>query len=256
MKKSIRSIIVVLVMVTLCVTIPCFASNATANSPFVATEGLTIENFKTIQEIETANKELSMRQEIAHQMAECARALGYPEDCQVIQIAQTEWQSAQNEKKLNTEKLNTWNHKYEEYPYATYVWLYLTDTCEYNNNVAAGIMGNMMAEVGGGTLDLQYWLYGSRGYYYGICQWNKGAYPEIHGTDLIAQCDYLLETIKYEIDTFGYAYSRGYKYADFIALTNTRDAALMFAKTYERCGSGTYFLRQNWAEDAYNYFVS
>ena len=39
-------------------------------------------------------------------------------------------------------------------------------------------------------------------------------------------------------------------------MTSITDAALAFAKCYERCGSGSYTTRQNNAIIAYNYFVS
>ena len=41
--------------------------------------------------------------------------------------------------------------KYNEYPVATEIWMFLKN-CGYNDYVAAGILGNMMAEVGGNTL--------------------------------------------------------------------------------------------------------
>ena len=124
----------------------------------------------------------------------------------------------------------------------------------WNDYVCAGIMGNLMAEVGGQTLDIQYWLQGNG--YYGMCQWNKAYRSGVWGADLTGQCDFLRDTIKYEIDTFGYAYKKGFNLNSFLALSNERDAALAFAKCYERCGSGTYTIRQNNAEKAYDYFVN
>ena len=123
----------------------------------------------------------------------------------------------------------------------------------WNDYVCAGIMGNLMAEVGGQTLDIQYWLKDNG--YYGMCQWNK-AYSNIWGADLETQCDYLKNTIKYEIDTFGYAYQKGFNFASFLNMSNERDAAKAFAKCYERCSSSTYNIRMNNAEKAYNYFVN
>ena len=72
-----------------------------------------------------------------------------------------------------------------------------------------------MCEVGGGTLYIQWWLYGS--YYYGMCQWSKG-YSEIWGADLKAQCDFLRNTIEYELNVFGFVYQSGFKYEDFCQL--------------------------------------
>lgn len=140
-----------------------------------------------------------------------------------------------------------------EYPEAEFIWQYLHDI-GFNDYVSAGIIGNMMVESGGHTLAIQPEV--ETKIYYGICQWMKKYYPDVIGVSLEAQCDYLRDTIQYEIDTFGSCYSKGFKYADFIALENERDAALAFAKSYERCGSDGYILRQDCAETALEYFRS
>jgi hypothetical protein len=113
-------------------------------------------------------------------------------------------------------------------------------------------MGNIMAEVGGHTLDIQYTLTTS---YYGICQWSK-SYSFVWGLGLQAQLDYLINTIQNEFNTYGYLYSPGFNYNNFINLTDEKAVALAFAKCYERCGSSTYSKRQQNASDAYNYFVN
>lgn len=47
-------------------------------------------------------------QSIAHQMAECARKLGYPEDCEIIRTAQQRWkQEKQKEMELQSSKSYT-----------------------------------------------------------------------------------------------------------------------------------------------------
>ena len=192
----------------------------------------------------------------AHQMAEAARQLGYSEDHEVIKLAKEEYKKA-NQLRIEYQSIydnlmEHWHQKEEEYPVATYIWSYLKDL-GYSDQVCAGILGNIMAEVGGNTLDIQYDLRSS--IYYGMCQWNK-AYSDIWGASLEEQCNYLRDTIKYEIDTFGYAYKKGFKYNDFLNLTDIKQVALAFAKSYERCGSGSYKTRQNNAINAYNYFVS
>lgn len=76
------------------------------------------------------------------------------------------------------------------------------------------------------------------------------------GASLEEQCDYLRDTIEYEFDTFGYVYKRNFDYNSFLDLTDIKSAALAFAKCYERCGSGSYYTRQQNAIAAYNYFIS
>lgn len=147
-----------------------------------------------------------------------------------------------------------WEIKAGEYPAATQVWLYMKDL-GWNDAVCAGIMGNMMAETGGQTLNLNPSLYASGGLYYGICQWHATWCGEIHGASLEAQCDYLRDTIKQELDSYGWLYCDGMDYEEFLNMTSPSEAALCFAKAYERCASGTYSIRQNNADNAYSYFV-
>ena len=142
----------------------------------------------------------------------------------------------------------------KEYPVAARVWELLKEA-GYNDYVCAGIIGNMMAECGGQTLSLTYDAYSPSGYYYGLCQWNRSAYGYVFDADVDEQIEVLLDTIVYELDTFGYCYSNYFDYSSFLELTDEQDAALAFAKCYERCGSGTYYTRQLNATEAYNYFV-
>ena len=118
--------------------------------------------------------------------------------------------------------------------------------------VTAGILGNMMTECGGQTLNLDYTVYGNG--FYGMCQWNMG-FSNVWGTDLQTQINFLMETLKYEMDTFGSNYYSGFNYEAFKALQNEQDAALAFAKCYERCGSGSYYVRQTNATKALNFFI-
>lgn len=192
----------------------------------------------------------------AHQMADAARELGYSEDHAVIVLARQEYKEANALRKtyqaIYDKLLEHWHQKEEEYPTAAYIWNYFKEL-GYNNQVCAGILGNIMAETGGNTLEIQATIFGNG--YYGMCQWNK-AYSNVWGASLEEQCDYLRDTIEYEFDTFGYAYKRSFNYDSFLEITDIKDAALAFAKCYERCGSGSYYTRQQNAIAAYNYFVS
>lgn len=139
-----------------------------------------------------------------------------------------------------------------EFPDATYVWNYLHEL-GYNDAVVAGIIGNMMVECGGHTLNFESTI--ETNIHYGICQWNKKYYPDVIGCPLEIQCDFLRDTIEYEINTFGYKYKKGFKYENFLQMTNEKDAALAFAKSYERCSKEEYKLRQKCATIAYEYFL-
>lgn len=198
----------------------------------------------------------------AHTLAENARALGWPETSETIQMAKSEWANAQlaintyqtkyDQKQEELKVVQLEENKKAEYPVATEIWLYMKNL-GWNDYICAGIMGNIMTETGGQTLDVKYNIYGDG--YYGICQWNK-AYDEIWGANLKSQCDFLRDTIKYEIDTFGHTYQKGFNFNSFLNLSNEEDAAKAFAKCYERCSSSSYSIRQKSATVAYNYFVN
>lgn len=146
-----------------------------------------------------------------------------------------------------------WPSKKAEYPSATFIWKYFKNQ-GYSDAVAAGILGNMMTEVGGwisnyATMNLD--ICNSGKTYYGICQWKKKIYPGVVGRDLQGQLDFLMSTIQNEYKDFG----RGYTYETFLQITNPAEAALSFAKTYERCSSSSYKRRQTCAQIAYDYFT-
>ena len=221
--------------------------------PYNETISYTLDDMDVLVEL-IAEQISSMN--AAHQMADAARKLGYSEDHAVIVLARQEYKEANALRKtyqaIYDQLLEHWHQKEEEYPTAAYIWNYFKEL-GYSNQVCAGILGNIMAETGGNTLEIQATISGNG--YYGMCQWNK-AYSNVWGASLEEQCDYLRDTIEYEFDTFGYAYKRSFDYDSFLELTDIKDAALAFAKCYERCGSGSYYTRQQNAIAAYNYFVS
>ena len=141
----------------------------------------------------------------------------------------------------------------EEHYYAAKVWEYLRQE-GFSQEVTCAIIGNMMIETSGGSLDLKPTIYSPSGNYYGLCQWSKKYYPEAHGLSFEQQLEFLLDNIEWEINTFGKCYKEGFKYEDFLTMTDPAEAALAFAKSYERCGPASYEMRQEAAEVAYEYF--
>lgn len=144
-----------------------------------------------------------------------------------------------------------------KYPEAQIVWDALIGY-GLSPEVASGIMGNIMAEVGGQTLDFSEWRYWSRGTHYGICQWGGGRKQNLlnnFGPDLEDQVEFLLYELKREMNSYGYIYKTGFGYDEFIAMTDVEQAALAFAKSYERCSSKYYNIRMTNAKKAYNYFM-
>ena len=142
-----------------------------------------------------------------------------------------------------------------EYYYAAKVWAYFKNL-GFSDSVTAGIIGNMMVETGGYTLKLNPTIYNTSGSYYGLCQWSLYYSPHMANTSFETQLDYLLTDMPVQFKTFGKLYKSGFTYDKFLALDNPVDAALAFAKVYERCGTGSYNHRKEAAKQAYDYFVN
>ena len=143
-----------------------------------------------------------------------------------------------------------------DYEVAKYIWSYFKKL-GWSDSVAAGVMGNNMTESGGQSLEnIQWWIKDSHGNHYGICQWSLKYYPEIDNASLDKQLDFLASGIEKEINSFGYKYKSGFDYQQFLELDSVDEAALAFAKSYERCRGGSgYDRRTKNAKIAYNYFV-
>ena len=133
------------------------------------------------------------------------------------------------------------------YNQAQAVWNYLRDI-GLNKYVCAGIIGNIMAEVGGQTLDISRWPQYSQGTYYGICQWagsRKNRLLNDFGTTLDDQIRFLSVEL-FEVIP---------KDNSFYNMQDEKEAALYFAKYYERCSSKYYTVRQKNATKALEYFT-
>ena len=133
------------------------------------------------------------------------------------------------------------------YNQATIVWNSLRAQ-GLNEYVCAGIIGNIMAEVGGQTLDISRWPQYSQKSYYGICQWSGGRKQRLlndFGTTLEDQIRFLSVEL-FEVIPKGNS---------FYNMQDEKQAALYFAKYYERCGSSSYGVRQTNATTALNYFT-
>ena len=252
-----RTYVSIIICLLLCVTLGVIFS-------MVAT-GQTNETY-TKEELTTKIDETQYIKDHAHTMATSARALGWKDDDKLIKELKEKWNDAHEEQVGYQTQLDKiladeaeeaaieaeWNIKAAEYPAATQIWRFMKNQ-GWNDYVCAGIMGNLMTEVGGQTLNIRY--ASSSNDYYGMCQWNR-AYSEVWGAGLETQCNFLKDTIKYEFDTYGFKYQKEFNFDSFLNMTDAQQAALAFAKSYERCGSGSYSIRQQNAIKAYNYFVN
>lgn len=148
-----------------------------------------------------------------------------------------------------------WQERHEKYPEATKVWIYMKEHFNWTDEVCAGVMGNIMAEIGGGTLDFSDW--NSDDGPYGMFQWlgsrevelkNKYGnmpsieqqmefmYDELYGTDGVTQ------------------QVRDWQREKFLSSTTPQDAAIRFCQWFERPG-GTGSVRKGYAATAYEVFV-
>lgn len=200
--------------------------------------------------------ECELRKLNASQMAEAARNCGYPEDHPIIRLAQEEWHNANNLAIIYTKKIDATNlsNAWKEYPVATEVWLYLTDTMGYSNYVAAGIIGNMMAECGGLTLNLDWTMINAFSECYGLCQWHPRYHQSVQGANLQEQLAYTYTSFPEILSRYASLYQQGFSYDKFLAMTDVREIAKAFCLIYERPG-GYDVRRGECAAKAYDYFV-
>lgn len=189
------------------------------------------------------------KKNLAHEMAECARKLGYPESHVVIQTAKSEWNAQDKtqkdlKKQLTAQQAKT-DQRLKEYQYATLVYEGLRKR-GLNDAVTCGIIGNMMRETGGNTLKINPYIYSVWGDYYGLCQWSMYYYPEMRGASIDKQLDYIIKTMPAQFKMFG----ANYEY--FKAMSSPEQAAIYFSTYYER--GGFHSMAANNARVAYNYF--
>lgn len=147
-----------------------------------------------------------------------------------------------------------------EYPEAQLIWNTMI-SWGWTPETCAGIIGNMMAEIGGGTLDLSDWN-SNGGCGYGLIQWTDGrrsliksrygSYPNIE-QQLIFMRDELFGTNNTNKQVSDAA-------LDVIINANgnqtPESVAMSFAINYERCAARHRAKRQGYARIAYEYFMN
>ena len=149
-----------------------------------------------------------------------------------------------------------WQKCAEEYPVATEIWLQMK-SYGWTDAACAGIMGNIMRETGGDTLQyIKSDIYNSSKSHYGLCQWAKRYYPDIQPTDTWApstaeQVEYLRYTI---LNQKALHHVYGFTEEYLLTATDYREVAKKFCDGYERPAENST-RRENNAEKAWTYFV-
>jgi hypothetical protein len=126
-----------------------------------------------------------------------------------------------------------------EYPVAKQVWD-IMKSYGWNDNICAGILGNMMRECGGDTFNLQWNIIGGNSHY-GLCQWSIKYHKGAWYLNVEDQVEYLKNTLDISI---------------FDECSTPEEAAYIFCKVYERPGqTDPIGKRRANARRAYDYFV-
>lgn len=150
----------------------------------------------------------------------------------------------------------------EQYPEATQIWFYMKEKFGWSDIICAGIMGNIMAEIGGGSPE------GALGFGdkwkidkasgLGMFQWTAGRRKEIkiisgNAPTIEQQLNFMYNEL---YGSNGVTQQVKSNELDAILNAETPEqVAVNFARYFERCASFSYTPRKNYARFAYNYFV-
>lgn len=208
----------------------------------------------SLEEVDIALAATTDRITTAAALYESFLTLGYSEDHPGVQLALGELARAKSDYDYYEQCAEQikWKARYEEYPIATQVWKYMSQTLGWSDEVCAGVMGNMMAECGGQTLNLKWNVYNSAGFY-GLCQWHPNYYSQMQGASLETQLEFLGTSTKAVFNGWaGNVFDCNYE--EFLASKDCVTAAHLFCIVYERPG-GRQTQREINAQVAYNYFT-
>ena len=243
-------------------TLPVDTEPTEPEAVVIILESVVVERVEptTYDEANASLEKAIARQELTNTVYQGLITLGYADDHPAVVMAKTDMENANadvvyyQEQFEIWEEQRKWEERMEQNPVATQVWLYLKNEMGYSDHAAAGIIGNMMAECGGHTLELEWWLYNSSKHY-GLCQWSSKYYPQMQGATLEEQLAFMKVSFPEIINRYGSLYQKGFTYEQFITMTNCGDAAIAFCEIYERPG-GNQEYRRSLAQKAYDYFTS
>lgn len=147
-----------------------------------------------------------------------------------------------------------WAEKMAEYPVATTVWLYMREHFGWSEVVCAGVMGNIMAEIAGGTLNFDDW---DCNVPYGMFQWTKGrraSIKKIYGSKptVEEQLEFMFDEL-YGTDGVSQQISNKDR-EKFLNSSTPEEAAMIFCREFER-PRGKGISRKKYARKAYEYFA-
>jgi hypothetical protein len=237
------------------------AKNETIYSTTVTTEPLReLITYPDFQYIEQTTSNSCLKEiEHCHSYIEFLHSQEHKDACyEVTRINKIILQYQEDYARLLEEE--TWGEKMNEYPIATKIWRIMKEEYGWSDELCAGIMGNMMAEVAGGTLKyLSRWdSNGDSGL--GLIQWIGGRRKDIcnkYGCQ-IPSIEQQLEFMRDEMfGTNGVRKQISDAQLDAIMNGNSPEQITYdFARYFERCASYSYNRRRDYARIAYDYFVN
>lgn len=242
-KNYIFSLFIIVIILTVCISFNVVASNNNEN-----------EISRKHQEINSLSKQNDKIREEKEAIHDLNQTLLQKVDNLEIEINDLKEKNQTLEDsniemgeqiKLLHTQLNS--NETDEYTSIAIIWNFLK-SIGLSDYVTAGIVGNIMIECGGGTFVIHPDIINTYENAYGICQWRGGRRERLFrdfGTDIHSQCRFLSVEL-YEVIP---------KDSNFYSMQNEREAALYFAKYFERCHPDYYAIRQDSATKAYNYFV-
>ena len=237
------------------------SETAPAEEEVIILENVVVERVEptNYDEATSALENATFRRDTALSVYEGLVALGYADNHPAVVLAKSDLDNAEADVTYYAdyqavyEEQHKWDLRAAEYPVATQTWLYMRDVLGWNEYVCAGVMGNMMAECGGQTLNLKWNNYNSSKHY-GLCQWSKQYFPQMQGASLEQQLEFLGTSVKDTYDGWaGNVFHTSYE--EFISLTDYNKVARSFNDVYERPGSYSSQRGRN-AKVAYDYFTS
>ena len=149
---------------------------------------------------------------------------------------------------------DVWAERYAEYPVATEVWLTMKEF-GWSDVVCAGIMGNLMRETGGDTLNLKPKSNSSSGF--GLVQWTGQRKKDMfnkygHSPTIAEQVEFMKDEL-FGSNGVRKQVTDQQRKRIFEASTPGKCAA-EFARWFERPASKNYSKREANARKAYYYF--
>jgi len=263
--KTLLIALSIILTIALCVTIPLITINKHNSVKKVKVIKEKEEKVEVTVIKEEPQKALLSLEEIAQEVIDGKWGSGEEREQKLTQAGYNyeEVQNKVNELVPSTPtQTSTYNPSTEvsipegEFAVARLIWNTMR-SWGWSPETCAGIIGNMMAEVGGGTLNLNWNASGYCGY--GLIQWTSGRYNSLvsiygYSPSIEQQLSFMRDEL---YGTNGVRQQVGADALNLIMYSGSPESvALAFAAYYERCGERYRYIRQDYARTAYQYFMN